>query len=214
MLTFTTVALLLLSIAAPLVDAVASATCVSSFLHSFANPTTASFTITSSFPEPLAFTHATVDVQGTSHLDQHIWCVDYDQSVDTNTEYPESPLYTYEYVVANPAAVTGIKQAHRLNQAAFLLNAVVIGTSVASPSSQEWWGQTYTGCSTITTSDFQAALWALLEKPGVCDRSTGGDLCTNALSEVNSCNVASSICRLVYDVEISFSPSASKISTS
>jgi len=190
MQTFTTIALIVLSIAVSFVDALPPATCVSNFLRRFDNPTSASFTITSSFPEPAAFMYASVDVLGTSHSDQKLWCIDYDQSVDTNTEYPASLVYTYEYVLAHPDAVTGINRPSRLNQAAFLLNDVVIGTTVASPTAQTWWGKTYTGCSTITTSDFQAALWALLQSAGECDRSTGGDLCTNALSDVNPCNVA------------------------
>jgi len=190
MQTFKIIALIVLSTAVPYANALPTATCVSNFLRQFNNPTTASFTITSSFPEPEAFMYASVDVLGKSHQDQKMWCIDYHQSVDTDTQYPASLVYTYEYVLANPNAATGVSRPSRLNQAAFLLNTIVIGTSVASPASQVWWGKTYTGCSTITTSDFQAALWALLEGPGECDRSTGGGLCTDALSTVNSCNVA------------------------
>ena len=195
MQTFKASTILLLSIAVSVVDALpVPPTCVTSFLQAYLYPTmqqtTASFIVTSGYPEPLAFMYATVDVQGISYPNQKIWCVDYDQYVFTGTLYPTSPVYSYEYIVANPTLATGIDQAGRLNQVAFLLNTIVIGTSVATPSVQVWRNKTYTGCSIITTSDFQAVVWALVQKPGECDRSTGGALCTTDLLSVNSCNVA------------------------
>ena len=68
MQTFKTIALIALSITVSVVDALPSATCVSNFVRPFDNPTTASFTITSSFPEPAAFMYATLDILGTARL--------------------------------------------------------------------------------------------------------------------------------------------------
>ena len=48
----------------------------------------------------------------------------------------------------------------------------------------------YSGCSTITTNDFQAAVWALLHQTGECDNCYGGGLCVNNLYHANMCNVA------------------------
>ena len=166
-------------------------TCVSSFVSSVPSPAAySSFTITTGSNQLLSYVYATVTFQGATYYNQKIWCVDYDQLVYIGVDYTASPVYTFEYVLANPTVATGIEQVHRLNQAAFLLNSVVVGTSVASPSSQSWWNQVYAGCSVITSSDLQSALWALLQKPGECDQSTGNGLCEETLGTVNACNVA------------------------
>ena len=85
MQTFKIIALIALSTPVAYVNALPTATCVSNFLRQFNNPTTASFTITSSFPEPEAFMYASVDVLGKAYKDQKLWCIDYRQTVDTNT---------------------------------------------------------------------------------------------------------------------------------
>ena len=168
----------------------ATASCVTSFEQDIANPTISPGFIVTNAPQNLSYVYSTIILQGITYNNQWTWCVDYTQNIYIGATYTASMVYTYEYVLANPAVATGIEQVGRLNQVAFLLNTIVIGTSVASPSSQVWWKQTYTGCSTITASDFQSAWWALLQKPGECDLSTNNSLCTDTLDTVNTCNVA------------------------
>ena len=45
----------------------------------------------------------------------------------------------------------------------------------------------YSGCSTITTNDFQAAVWALLHQTGECDNFYGGGIWLNNLVPSEIC---------------------------
>ena len=139
--------------------------------------------------QPYSYIYGTLTQPGTTRTNQRVWCVDYAQFITPGENYSQSPAYTYEQVLASPSLATGIEQTGRLNQAAFLLNAIDIGISVAT-GPQVLWNKTYTGCAVISASDFQSVLWALLQRPGECDRSTGGGLCLDTLSAVNECNVA------------------------
>ena len=169
-------------------------TCVNFFKQGY--PTQSpSFTITGG-NQALAYVYATVKIAGITHQNQPTFCVDYDQEVSPGNLYTGSPAYSYEYVLANTSIATHIDRPQHLNQIAYLLNNIVIGTSVATPSSQLWWNKNYTGCKTITSQDFQAAVWALVQKQGECDmmplpeNNYTGKICTNTISAPTMCNVA------------------------
>ena len=168
-------------------------TCVSAFKQGF--PTDSPYFEITTPVQSLAYVDATVEIAGITHTNQATFCVDYTQSVYSGTVYTDSPVYAYEYVVANPSAVTNIDRPQHLNQVAYLVNNAFVETTVA-PNPQVWWGVTYTGCTTISASDFQAAIWALVQSAGECDMQPTpandykGTLCTSTISTPNTCNVA------------------------
>ena len=168
-------------------------TCVSAFKQGFPSASPY-FEITGSV-QPLAYVEATVEVGGITHTNQGSYCVDYLQAVYSGSVYTDSPVYAYEYVIANPSVVPNVDRPIRLNQVAYLMNNVFIRSTVAT-GPQVWWGITYTGCTTISASDFQAAIWALVQSAGECDMERTAaygyvaTLCTNTIDTPNTCNVA------------------------
>ena len=171
-----------------LVKSSSSVTCVTAFKDGY--PTVASSFRISNSSWPL---NASFEIAGSTHTPQPIWLVDINQHLNSNTASSNYQVYTYEYVIAHPEVATHIHQPQRLNQFAFLLNNVVVDKSVATPTTQVWWGVKYTGCTTITSSDFQAAIWALTQSPGACDLNPAYPtkaLCTYGIGVVNTCNVA------------------------
>ena len=155
------------------------------------------YEITTGDIQTAAYVYSSVDVAGIMHSTQTAWCVDYDQVAVAGTLYTDSPLYTYEYVASNPSVAAHIDRPQHLHQVAYLLNNIVVGkTSASSAGSQVLWGKKYTGCKTISASDFQAAVWALVQSAGECDlqptaaNSYTGKLCTNTISTPVTCNVA------------------------
>ena len=168
-------------------------TCVSTFKQGY--PATSPFFEVTGAVQELAYVDATVEVSGIIHNNQASFCVDYLQPIYSGTAYTDSPLYTYEYAVANPSVITNVDRPPHLNQVAYLLNNIAISKSVAA-GPQVWWGITYTGCTTISASDFQAVVWALVQSSGECDmertaaNGESGTLCTNTINTPNTCNVA------------------------
>ena len=165
-----------------------NATCVSALEKKYAGQMTVSkFTVTS-YSVPLL---ATIKISSTETA-QPVWLID-NMQVTKTTTLSDFYAYTYTYLLANPQ-VAQIGQPMRLNQIAFLLNNVVAGTSIPSPTTQVWWATTYFGCTTITASDLQAVFWALTQPPGACDLNpniAGGTqaLCQTGITP-NTCNVA------------------------
>ena len=164
------------------------ATCISSFKQSY--PSTCVGHSLSTGPQPWSFVYATIGFVSGTFTNQRSWCVNYNHDAFSEQSYSQSTVYTYDHVVASPQFAPDIDQPDRLNQVAFLMNNIDVGSTVASPSSQKWWGKVYMGCSTITTNDFQAAVWALLHQTGECDNCYSGGLCVKNLYSANMCNVA------------------------
>jgi hypothetical protein len=113
------------------------------------------------------------------------WCVDYNQDIYIGKSYTSSTAYTYSYIIANPSLASYIAQPIRLNQVAWIINNIPIGTLAVGPATWTT-GTVYTSCTYITASDLQATYWALTQAVGLCDKT----LCTDTLSTVNYCNVA------------------------
>ena len=171
-------------------------TCVAAFKSSL--PAFSEYyEITTGAVQTAAYVYTSLDIAGIVYSTQAAWCVDYDQQAIPGTLYPDSPLYTYEYVVSNPSVAVHIDRPQHLNQVAYLVNNIVAGkTSASTVGSQVLWGKTYTGCKTISASDFQAAVWALVQSAGECDlqptaaNGYAGKLCTSTINAPNTCNVA------------------------
>ena len=171
-------------------------TCVAAFKKS--SPAFSEYyEITTGAVQASAYVYTSVDVEGIMYSMQTAWCVDFDQPATAGTLYTDSPLYTYEYVVSNPSVAVHVDRPQHLHQVAYLLNNIIPGkTSALSAGSQVLWGKTYTGCKVISVSDFQAAVWALVQFAGECDMQPtaangyNGKLCTSTLSTPNTCNVA------------------------
>ena len=135
-------------------------------------------------PEPNALAWGTIEIGTESFIEQPVWCIDYFQSVN-HSVYSHSPVYTYDFVVANPSLVQHLQQPHRLNQIAYLINNIEVDVTVAVETNHTFPGQT-SHCGTISSLDFQAVVWALVQNPGDCDVN----LCLYAGTPVNICNVA------------------------
>ena len=171
-------------------------TCVAAFKNSI--PAFSEYyEITTGAVQTSAYVYTSVDVEGIMYSMQTAWCVDFDQPATAGTLYTDSPLYTYEYVVSNPSVAVHVDRPQHLHQVAYLLNNIIPGkTSALSAGPQVLWGKTYTGCKLISASDFQAAVWALVQFAGECDMQPtaangyNGKLCTSTLSTPNTCNVA------------------------
>jgi hypothetical protein len=150
-------------------------TCVSNFTHKIGAGQTSPALELSNGPQEIALVYATFELFGVIHLNQSIWCLDFDQPFNVSQWYTSSPVYTYEYVLKHPDVARHIIQTNRLNQIAFLLNNVILGPggTVATPDAQVFNNQTYSGCGPITTPDMQATIWAMVQPAGQCDDSTG-----------------------------------------
>jgi hypothetical protein len=123
---------------------------------------------------------------GLTYEGVNLYCIDYFNMLISDTNYNETLAYPYTEVIANSALASHIQQPNRLNQVAWILNNIVLGS--VAPSPQTWHSVIYSDCGAITSSDIQSAIWALTSSPGLCDSA---DLpCNDGLGPVNTCNVA------------------------
>eukprot|EP01035_Chromulina_nebulosa_P037146 gene37146-50110_t len=74
--------------------------------------------------------------------------------------YGDMSLYYYPTAVASKTISANIQQPKRLNQIAWILDHIKVGSYVTG--SQLWKKVAYSGCTTLTASDFQAAFWGLI----------------------------------------------------
>ena len=91
--------------------------CVSSFKQIY--PTKCSGVQISSGPQQSSYVYSSIGILGNTFQSQRTWCTDYNQNIFFGQSYSESPVYGFEYVVANPQVAPDIDQPDRLNQVAF-----------------------------------------------------------------------------------------------
>eukprot|EP00595_Chromulina_sp_UTEXLB2642_P002982 CAMPEP_0196767510 /NCGR_PEP_ID=MMETSP1095-20130614/41704_1 /TAXON_ID=96789 ORGANISM="Chromulina nebulosa, Strain UTEXLB2642" /NCGR_SAMPLE_ID=MMETSP1095 /ASSEMBLY_ACC=CAM_ASM_000446 /LENGTH=543 /DNA_ID=CAMNT_0042135929 /DNA_START=24 /DNA_END=1655 /DNA_ORIENTATION=- len=128
-----------------------------------------------------------VTLDGTHYDGVKAYCIDYEQAVYAYKNYNESLIYPYNAVASDPSIAVHIDKRERLNQLAWFINNIDVGTEVATgPVSYE--GVVYDDCSTITASDAQAFVWAIISDPATC--SFPDHLCTESLYDINNCNIA------------------------
>eukprot|EP00595_Chromulina_sp_UTEXLB2642_P002086 CAMPEP_0196764506 /NCGR_PEP_ID=MMETSP1095-20130614/6324_1 /TAXON_ID=96789 ORGANISM="Chromulina nebulosa, Strain UTEXLB2642" /NCGR_SAMPLE_ID=MMETSP1095 /ASSEMBLY_ACC=CAM_ASM_000446 /LENGTH=446 /DNA_ID=CAMNT_0042120315 /DNA_START=157 /DNA_END=1498 /DNA_ORIENTATION=- len=133
-----------------------------------------------------SFVTATAVADGVTYDGLETWCVDYEHVIFSLTDYNNTVAYPYTEVIANPSLAPNIVQPLRLNQIAWILENIAVGTPVSSP--QSWFGISYSDTGDITVSDIQAAIWAIIEPAGTCDQPT--NLCNDDLSTILVGNVA------------------------
>jgi hypothetical protein len=144
------------------------------------NPT--SFTVYLSLTN--SYVTSTIQYTGLSQITGLLtWCVDKDQDANANYNYLNSLSYSYTYVIQTPSVATGIDRPSNLNQVAWILNNLPVGTLASGPqvwqTSSSNTAVTYTGCTYITASDLQATIWAFVQSTRECDYTT---ICTTTLS--------------------------------
>ena len=120
--------------------------------------------------------------------DAPTWRVVDTYEAETNFTYVGSSIHPFYTIVANPALAVGIAQPKRLNQVAFLLNAITAGNTIAK-GRHTMMNQTFTGCGAISAADIEAVIYALVRPAGTCDNPES--LCTSDNASPNKCNVAS-----------------------
>mmetsp|Transcript_11212 Transcript_11212/g.10136 ORF Transcript_11212/g.10136 Transcript_11212/m.10136 type:complete len:351 (+) Transcript_11212:94-1146(+) len=160
-------------------------TCINTALTS-ALSTYSDFSLSTSLKER-AYSYSSLSVDSTIYTDIFTYRLHYDHDdySDVNSESDLS-LYLFSDVINQRHDIEHIGQINRLNQIAYLINNINTFTTATSP--QTYLDTQLTGCSTITSSDIQAAIWGLVSSPGRCDDVN--NLCIDTLEDVNSCNVA------------------------
>uniref|UniRef100_A0A7S0XHT6 Uncharacterized protein n=1 Tax=Chromulina nebulosa TaxID=96789 RepID=A0A7S0XHT6_9STRA len=118
-----------------------------------------------------------------------VWCMDYFTPISANYVYNETTVLTWTDVTSNPALAPTIISALNLNQIAWIVNQHFLGTTAVGPQTLDSF--TYTGCSSITVSDIQAAFWYLINY-GQCTITDTEIHCEESLyiTEHSQCNIA------------------------
>jgi len=159
-------------------------TCVEDFIESF--PTSFQDLIVSSPIEEYTYVKGIIFVDSHIYNDVDLWCIDYEHVLFSGYVYNETVTYPYTEIIATPSLAKNLAQPSRLNQIAWILNNIPVGSLATGP--QTWNGVTYSGCGEISVSDIQAVFWALSSPQGDCDDPSS--LCTESIATVNVCNAA------------------------
>lgn len=173
--------------------------CLAKFQDHLANP----YSFQASYDNwPTSFWNAVIVLKSggltTNYSGVPAFCASLENFYNGGIRYA-SKIYPYLEVAQNPALDTGIQQPKNLGRVAWLVCNARYGTM--AKNGRKWNGTKQTGCSTITPSDFQSALWALVDKPGECDGTNGPQICTQNVPNANKCNVAYLYNAAVYAVQ-------------
>eukprot|EP01035_Chromulina_nebulosa_P019946 gene19946-25912_t len=126
------------------------------------------------------------------------WCSNFFSPIQANTYTTESLMYTWKEIVNDPS-LANIVVPSNLNQVGWILNNIKVGDTAFGPqtlwtntSSGTHTSYTYTGCTTISASNIQSAIWYLVDFPS-CWLSQTKYHCTESLHSEDPgflCNLA------------------------